>query len=162
MKITLHSENVKSPDNAWTLACTPVFYVNIWNVWRELSNSLDLAGIGKLSSCLWFQERLAVVSESISRDSGLKASVSGFVSFSCNNDIVADCAASGAPTNLCFFFCFSNLLMVQHFAQGHMCPMIEPTTAAREITLPSVPQTPPNFLQPPIMTPNVHVHMPTV
>lgn len=61
------------------------------------------SGRNVLSSCLWFQERLTVVSESISRDSGLKASVSGFVSFSCNNDIVADCAASGAPTNLCFF-----------------------------------------------------------
>lgn len=74
------------------------------------------------------------------------------------------CCFRSSPQN--FSFGFSNSLMVQHYAQGHTClyvgPRIELTTTARAIALPSILQTPTNFLQPAITTWNVHVYVQTV
>lgn len=131
--------------------CTPASYTLIGNVWRELSDTLDLEGfrvvIQRLrhpDGCWFTANRAAPVWKRLSS-----------VSFSSPGHRNSLFRFRNSPLDLYFKSC-----MVQCPSQGHMWgPRSEPTTITRAITLPSVPQWPSHFLQPTITTTNVHVHM---
>lgn len=126
-------------------------YILTGNVWRELSDTLDLEGF-------W------VVIQQLCHPDGCWFTANCATPFwKCLPSV-----SFSSPGHRNRLFRFRNTALDLYFkshmvccpSQGHIWgPRSEPTTITRAIPLTSVPQLPSNFLQPTITTTNVHVHM---